>query len=128
VNDYLREASGADVSAKDFRTWAGTVHAARLLADAEMPSAADRKKAIVETVAAVARELRNTPAVCRKCYIHPLVFEAFQSGVTLATLQATDRRGGGSGLERAVVRLLSNAGKSGRRRRRVDRPAERDVA
>ena len=129
VNAYLREATGADVSAKDFRTWAGTVHAARLLADAELPGApADRRKAIVETVAAVARELRNTPAVCRKCYIHPLVFEAFQSGFTLATLRATDQRGGWSGLERAVVRLLSSAGASDRRGRRVDRSAERDVA
>jgi DNA topoisomerase-1 len=127
VNDYLREATGADVSAKDFRTWAGTVHAARLLANAELPAAADRKKAIVETVAAVARELRNTPAVCRKCYIHPLVFEAFQGGVTLATLRATHQRGGLRGLERAVVRLLSNAGAS-ERRGRLDRPVERDVA
>jgi DNA topoisomerase-1 len=129
VNDYLREATGADVSAKDFRTWAGTVHAARLLAGAPMPTTAtDRKRAIVDTVAAVAHELRNTPAVCRKCYIHPLVFEAFQSGVTLALVPSNGRGTGWRDVERAVVRLLAGGAASDRRQKRADRSADRKVA
>ena len=128
VNDYLRAVTGADVSAKDFRTWAGTVHAAQLLADVPTPSTAtDRKQAIIDTVAAVARGLRNTPAICRKCYIHPFVIEAFQRGMTLTTSRANGHRGGRRGVERAVVRLLGTAA-SKRRRRQENRPAERMVA
>ena len=92
------------------------------------PRADGHKQAIVETVAAVARELRNTPAVCRKCYIHPLVFEAFERGVTLAAARSNGRRSGWRGIERAVVLLLGNAAQSERRRRRADRPADRKVA
>lgn len=67
VNEYLREATGSDFTAKDFRTWAATVEAARLRRDGEERTSVIR---------AVARRLGNTPAVCRKSYIHPAIFES----------------------------------------------------
>ena len=83
VNEYLQTAMGADFTAKDFRTWHGTLHAIRLLACMtlpESPSERGIKSKIVEVVKAVAAELRNTPAVCRKSYINPVVFERWRSG------------------------------------------------
>jgi DNA topoisomerase-1 len=81
VNAYLREASGEDVTAKTFRTWMGTLLAARALALQPVPgSETQAKRSIVLAVKAVAGMLRNTPAVCRACYTHPLVFEAFAAG------------------------------------------------
>jgi DNA topoisomerase-1 len=83
VNDYLREAMGDDFTAKDFRTWGATLRALTLLAGIPRePDASERalKRAIVGVVKQVAEELRNTPAVCRKSYINPVVFEAWRSG------------------------------------------------
>ena len=83
VNDYLREAMGDDFTAKDFRTWGATLHALMLLARIPRDSAASEgaiKKTIAAVVRQVAAELRNTPAVCRKSYINPLVFERWRSG------------------------------------------------
>ncbi|MFL5296494.1 MAG: DNA topoisomerase IB [Phenylobacterium sp.] len=81
VNAYLRDAMGEDFSAKDFRTWAGTVAAARALALCpECASAAEAKRHINTCVKAVAGVLGNTAAVCRKAYIHPAVLEAFEKG------------------------------------------------
>ncbi len=80
VNQYIREASGGDFTAKDFRTWAGTVAAAAALVKLTQPAsptAANRTTA--EVIRAVAADLGNTPAVCRKSYIHPAVIEAFHS-------------------------------------------------
>ena len=110
VNDYLRAVAGAEFSAKDFRTWAGTLLAARALAAMPAPtSPRQRRRAIVAAVKHVAAELRNTPAVCRRSYIHPAVFSAFEEGRTLATL--TSREGFArlrrAGLERALLRLLA---------------------
>jgi DNA topoisomerase-1 len=83
VNDYLRDAMGDDFTAKDFRTWGATLRALVLLAriprDPEASEAA-LKRAIVGVVKQVASELRNTPAVCRKSYINPVVFDAWRSG------------------------------------------------
>jgi DNA topoisomerase-1 len=82
VNAYLKAISGSDVSSKDFRTWGGTVQAVDYLASVER---ADTKKAtraqIREAIIAASKVLGNTPAVCRKSYIHPRVFESFESGV-----------------------------------------------
>ena len=79
VNDYLREISGEEFTAKDFRTWAGTLLAARCLAQSEsFESVAAGKSACVSAVASVAERLGNTAAICRKSYIHPLVLQAFQ--------------------------------------------------
>ncbi len=78
INEYLREVSGADFTAKDFRTWAGTVLATQALCGVKVPSTkAETKRTLVQAVECVARRLGNTKAVCRKCYIHPIVFEAF---------------------------------------------------
>jgi DNA topoisomerase I len=78
VNEYLRAVSGEEFTAKDFRTWAGTLLAARRLSASDpFESKGSAKKAAVAAVEAVAVELGNTPAVCRKCYIHPAVLEAF---------------------------------------------------
>ena len=89
VNQYLREITGESFTAKDFRTWAGTVLAAQALAAIE-PSddPARMKRDIVVAVDAVADRLRNTRAVCRSCYIHPAILDAFRDG----SLRRTARR------------------------------------
>ncbi len=84
VNDYLREAMGDDFTAKDFRTWGATLQAITLLAGTPMPQPASEralKREIVGVVKRVAAELRNTPAVCRKSYINPAVFDAWRCGL-----------------------------------------------
>ncbi|MDH4351387.1 MAG: DNA topoisomerase IB [Gemmatimonadota bacterium] len=81
VNDYLREISGREVTAKDFRTWAGTMLAASTLREAGAPASAreaDRK--IIQAIDAVAERLGNTRAVCRTYYVHPAVLDAFRNG------------------------------------------------
>ena len=81
VNDYLRDATGQDFTAKDFRTWNGTVQAAAALgAMLVFQSMAEAKRNVVGAIAEVAKRLNNTSAVCRKCYIHPSVIEAYLSG------------------------------------------------
>ena len=81
VNDYLREISGADFTAKDFRTWAGTVLASMALRTFEpFESEKQAKKNVVQAIKDVARRLGNTPAVCRKCYLHPGVLECYMAG------------------------------------------------
>ncbi|HEY5812816.1 MAG TPA: hypothetical protein VIT23_09205, partial [Terrimicrobiaceae bacterium] len=75
VNEYLREISGSDFTAKDFRTWAGTVLAARALQEFEQfASETEAKRNLLHAVEAVARMLGNTPAICRRCYVHPVIF------------------------------------------------------
>jgi DNA topoisomerase-1 len=87
VNDYLRDVMGSDFSAKDFRTWAGTVLAVAQLRDCD--DATNSKAAVTAAVHEVAAQLGNTPAVCRACYIHPDVIDSFEDG----TLAAVARRG-----------------------------------
>ena len=93
VNDYLRSLTGEDYTAKDFRTWSGTLLAAlELQALRSVESEADVKKNIVQAIATVARRLGNTPAVCRKCYVHPAVLDCYLQGVmheTWDTLMAS---------------------------------------
>jgi len=96
VNNYLREAARADVTAKDFRTWVATVSAAAQLASIEAPaSAVEARKFAGEVVAAVAKELGNTPAVCRTSYIHPTVLTGFGSGELHEDWASPPRRRGG---------------------------------
>ena len=85
INAYLKEATGGDFSAKDFRTWSGTVLAAVALAVAGMASGSktSRKRAKTRAVKEVARYLGNTPAVCRASYIDPRVFDRFDGGITI---------------------------------------------
>jgi len=102
VNAYLRDAMGEAFSAKDFRTWAGTVSAARALRDMDAPtSATDAKHKITICVKAVAGVLGNTPTVCRSSYVHPRVFEMFETG-DLAALPGPDAKG----FEAALIRAL----------------------
>lgn len=81
VNDYIGEVTGEDFTAKDFRTWAGTILAARFFREADVtPETQGAKKELVRAIARVAEELGNTPAVCKKCYIHPAVIAAYLAG------------------------------------------------
>ncbi len=83
VNEYLREISGEHFTAKDFRTWAGSVLACDLLRECgPFTSATEAKKKIAEAIKQVAGRLGNTPSVCRKCYVHPAVLEAYLGGMT----------------------------------------------
>jgi len=103
VNAYIREAMGDNFSAKDFRTWAGTVSAARVLRETEPPgSAGDAKRRITVCVKAVAGLLGNTPTVCRSSYIHPAVFDLYDSGRLGKALPGPDARS----FERALIRAL----------------------
>jgi DNA topoisomerase-1 len=103
VNAYLREISGRDITAKDFRTWAGTVKAAMGLRGQEAT-----KKSLRTVIAAVAEELGNTVAVCRKCYIHPAILSGFEAGSLSFRLPARGR-GGLSAAEAGVLSFLRKA-------------------
>ena len=84
VNVYLREISGADITAKDFRTWHGTVLAAMALQEFEkFDSQAGAKRNVREAIQRVASRLGNTPTICRKCYIHPEIFASYAEGALL---------------------------------------------
>jgi DNA topoisomerase-1 len=88
VNDYLREISGEEVTAKDFRTWAATNLAALALQRLEaFDTQAKAKKNVLQAVEAVAKMLGNTPAICRKCYIHPAIFDGYLDGSLLTVLK-----------------------------------------
>ena len=83
VNEYLHEISGEHFTAKDFRTWAGSVLASVTLREFEpFRTATEAKKNVVQAIAAVAARLGNTPSVCRKCYVHPAVLEAYLGGIS----------------------------------------------
>jgi DNA topoisomerase I len=88
VNDYLREITGEDFTAKDFRTWAGTVLAAIALnAVGAFETKKQAKANIKNALNAVSKILRNTPAICRKCYVHPAIFETYLSGNAIEGLR-----------------------------------------
>jgi DNA topoisomerase-1 len=80
VNEYLREASDGPFTAKDFRTWFATLEAIEYLRARAASTDRETRRLIVETAKAVSQKLGNTPAICRKCYIHPEVFVAFGDG------------------------------------------------
>jgi len=116
VNDYLREITGEDFTAKDFRTWAGTILAVRALGElgpAEGEKAA--KSNVLQAIDRVAERLNNTRAVCRKYYVHPAVLDSYVAGTMAAMLAgtgATSNGGAPRGLsaeEKAVLRLLAAA-------------------
>jgi DNA topoisomerase-1 len=90
VNAYLKAISGADITAKDFRTWAATLAAARLLAAADPPlSDAEAKRAMAACVRETAVKLRNTAAVCRAAYIHPGIFSGWRAGALAGRFDGT---------------------------------------
>ncbi|MDB5822947.1 MAG: topoisomerase [Herminiimonas sp.] len=93
VNEYLRTITGEDYTAKDFRTWSGTVLAAMALREFErFDSAAQAKKNVVNAIEAVARQLGNTPSICRKCYVHPVVVDAYLDGTMVEAIKARARK------------------------------------
>jgi DNA topoisomerase-1 len=88
VNEYLREITGENFTAKDFRTWAGTMLAAEALAGfEEFDSDTTAKSNVVAAIETVSRKLGNTPTICRKCYVHPAVIDAYLEGATVRTLE-----------------------------------------
>jgi len=88
VNAYLKEITGADITAKDFRTWAGTVMAALALQEFEaLDTQASRKKNLKQAIERVAARLGNTPTICRKCYIHPELLNAYAEGPLLLQVE-----------------------------------------
>lgn len=92
VNRYLREAMGEAFTAKDFRTWAGTVLAARALHEiAELPGQKPGNAHVLQAVETVARHLGNTRTVCRRCYVHPAVIDAYLDGSLARSLQGRAR-------------------------------------
>jgi DNA topoisomerase-1 len=93
INDYLHEITGADFTAKDYRTWAGSVFALAALRKLAWETVAEARKHVVGTIKEVSKILRNTPAVCRKCYVHPAVIEAFEAGELADELQPSRRSG-----------------------------------
>jgi DNA topoisomerase-1 len=120
VNAYLREISNEDLSAKDFRTWAGTVLAARALAElGKARSERIASKRIVQAIDIVSARLGNTRAVCRKCYVHPGILDAYAAGHLPAALRRPERERKGHGLsmhEAAVAAMLTRATRRAARR------------
>ena len=113
VNDYLRGITGADFTAKDFRTWAGTLLAALALNVQGKFETNKQAKANVKTaICAVAELLGNTPAICRKCYVHPGIVETYLSGKQVAGLAdaiKTPDNINVRAVERAVLKFLRAA-------------------
>jgi DNA topoisomerase-1 len=113
VNAYLRHISGEDFTAKDFRTWAGTVLATRALRELKpCGSESEAKGNVVRAIKSVAERLGNTPAICRKCYVHPEVIAVYLEGNLARMLKPktpappVDSRRGLGPEEAAVLRLL----------------------
>jgi DNA topoisomerase-1 len=120
INEYLRRITGRQVTAKDFRTWAGTTLAAAALRDmGPFTSEKQAKANIVAAIDQVSRRLGNTRAVCRKYYVHPVILEAYFGGVTIPASPVPARQlrtaNGPAALRRdevAVVELLRQRGRS----------------
>lgn len=124
VNSYLRELSGHDFTAKDFRTWAGTVLATLALEEfAPADSRTQARRNLVRAVESVAQRLGNTPTVCRKCYIHPAVLDAYLEGTMLDSLQRkTDEALAEAGLPEDEAMVLDFL------RRRLEQEEQNDRA
>jgi DNA topoisomerase-1 len=104
VNEYLREITGEDFTAKDFRTWAGTVLAAiALRAAGEFETKTQAKANIKNAIEAVAKVLGNTPAICRQCYIHPAILETYLNGDSIDGLKQVTAK---ELTQSAVLKLL----------------------
>jgi DNA topoisomerase I len=120
VNAYLREISGEEITAKDFRTWAGTFLAALALWELAQAAGDALPSTLVRAVEQVSRHLGNTAAVCRKCYIHPAIFDGYLDGSLVKTLEARIRHYQSGNIERmsaeegAVTAFLRLRLRSGR--------------
>jgi DNA topoisomerase-1 len=119
VNDYLRDAAGTEITAKDFRTWVATVATASALAALDPPTSEKEERAVVkEVITEVAHDLGNTPTVCRASYVHPRVLETYATGVLQDTWSTTPPRRARLSLDERKTRALLT------RRARTARPAE----
>ena len=110
VNDYLRDVTGQDFTAKDFRTWIGTVLAARALQErADFSSGTQAKRNVLAAVEAVAGVLGNTRSVCRKCYIHPAIIDSYMDRSLAKTLsmRASQRLAQSASLSRTETAVLA---------------------
>lgn len=115
INAYLREISGGEFTAKDYRTWAGTLTAAQALnRRTPVESTTATNKLVVEAIDEVAEALGNTRSVCRKCYIHPGVVDAFTAGVRLSDVPPTRTRAA-KGLLDGEARLVALLARSERK-------------
>ena len=124
VNDYIEEIAGFPYTAKDFRTWGGTLRAATVLADlGDAPTANARKKNVLTTVRVVAAELGNTPAICRKSYVHPVVLTRYlRSGATIelpSARRTRPSRAKHTPEERALITFLDTHFPERRKERRA---------
>src|SRR5207249_3757511 len=110
VNEYLRESAGDGFSAKDFRTFGGSVLAAEALALSDTATGkADAKGIVNDAIRQVAAELGNTPAVARASYIHPAIVDGYLDGtLPVGELRAALKQGGGRHTERIVIRFLAD--------------------
>jgi DNA topoisomerase-1 len=114
INAYLREISGEDFTAKDFRTWGGTVLAAIALKElTETGAEKQNRKNVLRAIERVAEKLGNTPAICRKCYIHPAIIDSYLDGTLIQSLaqRVKQLENSNSGLQPAeltVLNLLKN--------------------
>jgi DNA topoisomerase-1 len=100
VNDYLREIANQEFTAKDFRTWAGTVLACQMLREFEaFDSETQAKKNVVQAIKQVAARLGNTPSICRKCYVHPAVLDSYMSGAMMDGVRRRVEEGDGDAAE-----------------------------
>ena len=113
VNQYLQDVSGQNFTAKDFRTWAGTLLAAQALQEFEsFDSETQARKNVVQAIERVAERLGNTPSVCRKCYVHPEIIAAYMDGTTTHAVRELVEQEMAQGLsdlrpeEAAVMALL----------------------
>jgi DNA topoisomerase-1 len=117
VNEYIREISGQEFTAKDFRTWAGTILAVEALTRVgAFASQRQAKSNVLKAIDLVSEQLNNTRAVCRKYYVHPAVFETYLAGTMLEHLQNGTKQSAKDELsseEMAVVRLLQRVGADG---------------
>ncbi len=130
VNTYLQDITGEDITAKDFRTWAATNLAAMALRELErFDSEAKNKKNVVQAVEAVAGLLGNTPSVCRKCYIHPAIFDGYLDGSLLDGLkQRADAALGNAASGLTAEEVAVTAFLSRRLGEVIDKPARRRAA
>ena len=124
VNEYLKEISRSEFTAKDFRTWGGTVLAATALRAFEpCETKKQAKKNLLRAIEAVAQRLGNTPSICRKCYIHPEIINSYMDGTLLGTFskraeEAMKEPGELNDDEEAVLKFLQKRLEAERRNRR----------
>jgi DNA topoisomerase-1 len=127
VNAYLREITSRDLTAKDFRTWAGTVLTAMALVQVqEFSSEAEAKRNVRTAIKSVAETLGNTPTVCRKCYVHPMLIDSYIEGSLAPRLRSamgkprSIRKGTGlAPVEAAVLKFLRSQFERSRKGRKA---------